>query len=55
MNTIEDDFKTSFKHATRCTPFPYQGRLADPTSALPELLQVPTDVAKRLAILNAWL
>jgi hypothetical protein len=35
---MADDFKSFFKQATGCTPFPYQRRLADPTSDLPELL-----------------
>jgi hypothetical protein len=35
---MADDFETFFKQATGCTPLPYQRRLADPTSDLPELL-----------------
>jgi hypothetical protein len=50
---MADDFKTFFNQATRCTPFPYQRRLADPTSDLPEPLQVPTGAGKTAAIVCA--
>jgi hypothetical protein len=43
---MADDFKSFFKQATGWTPFPYQRRLADPTSDLPELLEVPTGTGK---------
>jgi CRISPR-associated endonuclease/helicase Cas3 len=46
---MADDFKTFFKQATGCTLFPYQRRLADPSSDLPELLQVPTGTGKTAA------
>jgi CRISPR-associated endonuclease/helicase Cas3 len=52
---MADDFKTFFNQATRCTPFPYQRRLADPTSDLPEPLQVPTGAGKTAAIVCACL
>jgi hypothetical protein len=48
------DFETFFKQATRCTPFPYQRRLADSTSDFPEVLQVPTDARKTVAIVCPW-
>ncbi len=51
---MTDDFETFFKQATRCTPFPYQCRLADPTSDLPELLQVPTGTGKTAASVLSW-
>jgi CRISPR-associated endonuclease/helicase Cas3 len=52
---MADDFKTFFTQATGCTPFPYQRRLADPTSGLPELLQVPTGTGKTAAGVLSWL
>jgi len=52
---MADDFETFFKQATRCTPFPYQRRLADPTSDLPELLQVPTGTGKTASAVLSWL
>jgi CRISPR-associated endonuclease/helicase Cas3 len=51
---MADDFTTFFKQATKCTPFPYQGRLADPASTLPELLQVPTGTGKTAAVVLSW-
>ena len=49
------DFETFFEQATRCTPFPYQRRLADTISDLPEQLQVPTGTGenRRLAEIAA--
>jgi hypothetical protein len=55
MSTMADNFKSFFMRATQCTPFPYQRRLPDPTSNLPELLQVPSDAGKTVAIVYAWL
>jgi CRISPR-associated endonuclease/helicase Cas3 len=55
MNSMADEFKTFFMQATQCTPFPYQCRLADPTSDLPELLQVPTGTGKTAAAVLSWL
>ena len=52
---MADDFETFFKQATRCTPFPYQCRLAEPTSDLPEPLQVPTGTGKTVAAVLSWL
>ena len=46
---MADDFKSFFKQASGCIPFPFQHRLADPTSDLPELLQVPTGTWKTAA------
>jgi CRISPR-associated endonuclease/helicase Cas3 len=36
-------------------PFPYQRRLADSTSDLPELLQVPTGTGKAAVAVLSWL
>jgi CRISPR-associated endonuclease/helicase Cas3 len=43
---MADDFKSFFKQATGCTPFPYRRHLAAPPDDLPELLQVPTGTGK---------
>ena len=51
---MADDFETFFKQATRCTLFPYQRRLADPSSDLLELLQVPTSTGKTAAAMLFW-
>jgi CRISPR-associated endonuclease/helicase Cas3 len=52
---MADDFETFFRQAARCTPFPYQRRLADPAGDLPELLQVPTGTGKTAAAVLSWL
>jgi CRISPR-associated endonuclease/helicase Cas3 len=52
---MTDDFKSFFKQATRCTPFPHQRHLADPTSDLPALLQVPTGTGETAAAVLSWL
>ena len=52
---MADDFEIFVKQATRCTQFPYQCRLADPTSDLPELLEVPTGTGKIAAAVLSWL
>jgi CRISPR-associated endonuclease/helicase Cas3 len=49
------DFDTIFKQVIGYTPFPYQRRLADLTSDLPELLQVPTGTGKTAAAVCSWL
>jgi CRISPR-associated endonuclease/helicase Cas3 len=52
---VTDDFEAFFMQATQYTPFPYQCRLADPSSKLPELLQVPTGTGKTAAAVLSWL
>jgi hypothetical protein len=52
---MADDFKTFFKQAIRCIPFPYQCRPADPAINLPELLRVPTGMRKTAAAVLSWL
>jgi CRISPR-associated endonuclease/helicase Cas3 len=52
---MPDDFETFFKQATGCTPFLYQHRLADSSSDLPELLQVPIGTGKTAAAVLSWL
>ncbi len=52
---VPNDFGAFFERATKCTPFPYQRRLADATKSLPELLQVPTGTGKTAAAVLAWL
>lgn len=49
-----DDFARFFERATRCAPFPYQRRLAEPED-FPQLLQVPTGTGKTAAAVIAWL
>jgi hypothetical protein len=46
---MADDFKLFFRQASGCIPFPYQRHLADSTSDLAELLQVPTGTWKTAA------
>jgi hypothetical protein len=52
---MADDFETFSMQAARCTPVPYQCRLADPTCDRPELLQVPTGTEKTAAAVLSWL
>lgn len=51
------NFEELFRKGTggTCSPFPYQSRLADPSSPLPSLMSVPTGCGKTLAVLMAWL
>jgi CRISPR-associated endonuclease/helicase Cas3 len=47
--------ETVWRLDTGCTPFPYQCRLSDTTTDLPELLQVPTGTGKTAAAVLSWL
>ncbi|MCA9612829.1 MAG: CRISPR-associated helicase Cas3' [Myxococcales bacterium] len=51
MNVVFDDW---FQRATKCSPFPYQRRVAE-ASRLPTLLEAPTGAGKTAAIVLGWL
>lgn len=51
VNVVFDDW---FQRATRCSPFPYQRRVAE-GARLPTLLEAPTGAGKTAAIVLGWL
>ena len=56
MNSKETDYQFFFKSAMGKDndPFPYQEKLAT-SSALPELLDIPTGCGKTAAVVLSWL